>query len=478
MNTDCNCDCKGYSVTVSENGYATTITGSIVTSTATASACSDISYEDAWLQASSIAKTNANIVAKNDANIIDQTIIIIQNSGLEGPTGATGPEGASGPAGSIQVIGEGIGSILINTPGTDNVYYNNDIKVTNDNIDINSNLIPRQDNTFTLGKPQLRWKEIYMGPGTLNIKGPEGGEDATLGSDKSGIAYTERGFATPFVNIGPAELTPSAVGGWKIRPQGVQSDPNYDLIAQQINPVTGEPLGLAYSIIKNEPGATGPTGATGAAGPGGGATGPTGVTGPSGLQGITGPTGITGPSGLQGIQGIQGITGPSGLQGIQGITGPSGLQGITGATGPTGPSISYVTGAHTTGPTGIDGLNSYILPQITITPTSVTSKILLLGQFEYNDVKNNQELYATINRGTTNLANNGATGVYRSQRSSLASFHGQSTGDNHTISMYYVDTPGSTGPVNYQMVTSSFEANGNVITGTTITNSFLTAFNV
>ena len=63
-----------------------------------------------------------------------------------------------------------------------------------------------------------------MGPGTLNIAGPNGVGNATLGSDDSGIAYTEFGFATPFINIGPAQLTPSAVGGWKVNAIGNPSD--------------------------------------------------------------------------------------------------------------------------------------------------------------------------------------------------------------------------------------------------------------
>ena len=448
MNTDCNCDCKGYSVTVTENGYATTITGSIVTSTATASACSDISYEDAWLQASSIAKTNANIVAKNDANIIDQTIIIIQNSGLEGPTGATGP------AGSIPVIGEGYGSILVNTPGTPYVYYNTDINVTYNNIDIQSNLIPRQDNKYTLGNSDLRWKEIYMGPGTLNIKGPEGGEDATLGSDKSGIAYTEKGFATPFVNIGPAELTPSAVGGWKIRPQGLQSDPNYDLVAQEINPITGDPVGLAYSIIKNEPGATGPAGT-------------------NGIQGATGPTG---PQGTNGIQGATGPTGPQGTNGIQGATGPTGPSGLNGTSYNTNATISFIN---------VDGGSPLFLSGslITVTTTTSNARILLLCQLEYAIDHNIFQIAATIGQSITpnltlsnwtNAANNvsfatteiaisNTTGNYANLATSLSTQSNTQKDHGGFLHFYHIDTLTTAGTYYYII-----RLRGNATTGVDI----------
>ena len=69
----------------------------------------------------------------------------------------------------------------------------------------------------------------------MNISGPAGSiGQATLGSDDSGVAYTEFGFASPFLNIGPSELTPQAVGGWKIRPLGIQGTTGYNLVAQEL----------------------------------------------------------------------------------------------------------------------------------------------------------------------------------------------------------------------------------------------------
>ena len=59
-------------------GTAHTNTNVLVTATATASAHSDISYEDAEHKAFHLAKHEATTIAKNTANIIDQTLSIVQ----------------------------------------------------------------------------------------------------------------------------------------------------------------------------------------------------------------------------------------------------------------------------------------------------------------------------------------------------------------------------------------------------------------
>ena len=78
---DCCCD-PGYCLSVTAEGKALTITKDVVTATASASACSSVSYEDAWLTATALAKLNAEIAAKNDANIIDQTLLIVDSNSL------------------------------------------------------------------------------------------------------------------------------------------------------------------------------------------------------------------------------------------------------------------------------------------------------------------------------------------------------------------------------------------------------------
>ena len=93
-----------------------------------------------------------------------------------------------------------------------------------------------------------------MGPGTLNIAGPNN-SSGTVGTDQNGIVYTETGFATPFINIGPTidPLNPGAIGGWVIGPTGTLGQTDYDLTIQQKTAGTSVPAGLVgprYSLIK------------------------------------------------------------------------------------------------------------------------------------------------------------------------------------------------------------------------------------
>ena len=313
---------------------------------------------------------------------------LVNKKYVDSISGSTGPTGPTGPTLNIQ--GNNVGNVLVNNPkNSQNVYYSNDIYTTNSEIIIEKNLLPNQNNTISLGTNGKRFKDLFVGPGTINIKNDLGGQDATIGSDISGIAYTETGFASPFINIGPKILTPQAIGGWKVQPKGTQLTPSYDLIAQEIDPNTGLPVGPEYSLINGNTGPTGPTGpSNGPTGPTGptGIQGDTGPTGPQGIQGDTGPTGPqgiqgdTGPTGPQGIQGIQGDTGPTGPTGIQGDTGPTGPQGIQGDTGPTGPQgIQGDTGP--TGPTGIQGDTGPTGPNTftdyTLSPVLTTSPLTL-----------------------------------------------------------------------------------------------------
>lgn len=78
MSCDCSCPCpEGFCVSIVSEGYATTTDGTIVTSTAASSACSDVNYEDAWFKALSGSQQQAYLEAKNSANVIDQTVDIM-----------------------------------------------------------------------------------------------------------------------------------------------------------------------------------------------------------------------------------------------------------------------------------------------------------------------------------------------------------------------------------------------------------------
>jgi hypothetical protein len=272
------------------------------------------------------------------------------STGPTGPccTGPTGVTGSIGPTGSLNIQGIGTGSILI-TDTDNNVFKNNVLSVVNDttiniagdvlptthnlyslgatgqawkdvfvgpgsvhidnvilsatgptgytgptgatgpNLYTNANFIPIDGNKYSLGATGASWRELFVGPGTINIEGPVGATTrATIGSDLQGTAYSQFGFASPFYNVGPAIETNQAVGGWKIFSTGPTgaADPFVaptDLVAQ-VNTPSG-PTGPIYSLIF---GKYGPTGGTGFTGP----TGPTGadstVTGPTGSAGVNG----------------------------------------------------------------------------------------------------------------------------------------------------------------------------------------------
>jgi hypothetical protein len=119
-------------------------------------------------------------------------------------------------------------------------------------------LIPETNNIYTLGLSTLRFAEVFMGPGTLNIAGPTGAiQDATLGANIEGVAFTKFGFATPYINVGPDPniFEPNLYGGWHIGPTGIAGTNEYDLQAQQLKTETGSTgfTGPIYSMVRPLP---------------------------------------------------------------------------------------------------------------------------------------------------------------------------------------------------------------------------------
>ena len=106
-----------------------------------------------------------------------------------------------------QPIPEGTGSIILdNPPGSHSLFYSNILRISSPNtINLAGNIIPDTSNIYSIGSNEFRFKDIFIGPGTLDIQGPPGSKQAGLiGSNLSGIVYTQFGFATPFINVGPA----------------------------------------------------------------------------------------------------------------------------------------------------------------------------------------------------------------------------------------------------------------------------------
>ena len=138
--------------------------------------------------------------------------------GVTGSTGAIGAQGSQGATGSFNIETTGTGFMLVQDPGiTTSVYYSTLLGTTTSDaieiIQVSADIRPTQTNIYSLGSTTSRWKEIYIGPGTINLGGTDSNVIATIGTDNNSIAYTQYGFATPFINIGASELTPSVVGG-------------------------------------------------------------------------------------------------------------------------------------------------------------------------------------------------------------------------------------------------------------------------
>ena len=100
-------------------------------------------------------------------------------------------------------------------------------------LQINSHFVPSIDNQYSLGSFTNKWKDLYVGPGTINIVGITGNVFATIGTDLQSIIYTETGFATPFINVGPIISSSRAIGGWNIQSIGIPYTPSFDLVAQE-----------------------------------------------------------------------------------------------------------------------------------------------------------------------------------------------------------------------------------------------------
>jgi hypothetical protein len=125
-------------------------------------------------------------------------------------------------------------------------------------LSITGDLIPSATETYNLGTSTQRWNSIFVGPATINIAGPIGsGKVGTIGTDSDGIVFTEGGFATPFLTVGPEILVGAtlagAIGGWQLSALGSATGPDYDLVAQQNGVVIGSGLtGPVYSLVQSQ----------------------------------------------------------------------------------------------------------------------------------------------------------------------------------------------------------------------------------
>ena len=196
----------------------------------------------------SIDAVNSFIDINGTERINGNILPIPSNSHNLGSTGNRWKDIYVGPTGTVN-----IGNSVLTATG-----------ITGAGLFINSDLIPSETFTYSLGTTGINWKELYIGPGTINIAGPSGStQSGTIGSNLSGIVYTASGFSTPFINIGPSinEFAPlGTIGGWAISGTGPTGSNYTDLVAQLISTGGSGLTGPVYSLLSST---TGPTGSQG-----------------------------------------------------------------------------------------------------------------------------------------------------------------------------------------------------------------------
>jgi len=211
---------------------------------------------------------------------------------------------------------------------------------------------------------------------------------------------------------------------------------------------------LISSAISGATGATGPTGPTGG-------QGSTGITGPTGPTGPGGPTGPVGATGLTGGQGATGVTGPTGPGGPTGPTGPMGATGvqasITRANMPAGSVLQVVQSIKTdrqttTSTTFIDVTNL----SVAITPTSASSKILVMASVNTIGTDGGDGLYVNLVRNSTTIVSTTGGGNSQDQGGAwgVSGGGGMSTDDIRKYanpSLAYLDSPSTTSATTYKV---------------------------
>jgi hypothetical protein len=196
--------------------------------------------------------------------------------GIKGDTGKTGPTGLPGATGAPGPTGPA---------GTAGVCTYVEALVTN--------ILPSRDNIYTLGNTTYRWKELYLGPNSLNMIDEGNGNDVKI-NVSNGILALDGADTLRFGNI-------------KFTATGIASDdPALDI-------TIGDGLDTGFLKV------------------------PTGIKFQDNTVLTTAPVPIPGPSGPPG---------PTGLKGDTGLTGPKGDTGATGATGATGPAGTGGLGSY------------------------------------------------------------------------------------------------------------------------------------
>jgi hypothetical protein len=185
-------------------------------------------------------------------------------SGAAGQDGSSGVDGVDGAAGSAGSPGEAGATGVQGPAGTQGpagpCTYLLDLAL------IDGNLIPSEDNRYTLGSSEFRWKDLQLGPGTLFIEDPVTGDQVAMTVNDGSLLLD----GADSLRIGNIRLTAT----------GIES-----ILADQ--DITIGNLGdTGYVVLAR--GLKFPDGTIQSTAAGGGSTGPEGPAGPPGPQGDPG----------------------------------------------------------------------------------------------------------------------------------------------------------------------------------------------
>lgn len=189
-------------------------------------------------------------------------------AGVEGDAGATGPKGEKGDTGATGATGSQ------GEPG--------DIALCPNLVDINSlrgSLVPNQDNVYSLGSADLRWKSLQLGPGTLFIQDTATGEQAGL-TITDGTLLLD---GADSLRVGNIRLSKTGLTSEDQNQNITLGGTNYNGLIQI------EAQGLRFSDGSIQVAAAPPSSS--------GPQGPAGSNGSNGAPGAVGPRGATGPQG-------------------------------------------------------------------------------------------------------------------------------------------------------------------------------------
>jgi hypothetical protein len=186
---------------------------------------------------------------------VDKILCEIGATGVQGETGTAGAQGDKGDRGTCGPKGE---------PGAAALWSA-----------VSANVIPTEDNVFSLGTLDKRWKSIQLGPGTLYIQDQATGSQAGLTVNNGSLLLD----GADSLRIGNVQFTSTGIKSVASNQDltiGATGDQGYLALARALKFPDGTIQSTAMAL-----GATGPQGPQGATGP----------QGPQGAQGIPGASG-------------------------------------------------------------------------------------------------------------------------------------------------------------------------------------------